>query len=305
MTHGGAEEGQLSKGKRREAARQKAKAIRELQKRNDRLRRVFLQGGIIVGALAVITIVALVIVNSQRPAGPGPLNMLSDGIKIGADMKAVPTAALPAGHTPIPNAVSSTANVVDIQMYVDYLCPYCNSFEKTNTAQLESWIKRGAATVEIHPISILNSNSQGTQYSTRAANAAACVANFSPNSFWAVNKALFAKQPAERTQGLTDEQLIAIVKGAGATPVDKIADCIHNATFKSWVQTATLRALDGPVPNSKALIKGTPTIVVDGLKYEGAINDADAFAAFVVQAAGATFTENSTPTPTPTPTPAG
>ncbi|MCU1406917.1 MAG: hypothetical protein JWQ43_3220 [Glaciihabitans sp.] len=301
MTNGSTGDGHLSKNERREAARQKAKVLRESQKRKDKARRFFLQGGLIFGSLAVITIVALVIVNSQRPAGPGPLNMLSDGIKISQGLKATPTAALAADSTPVPNKVAEDSDVIDIQIYVDYLCPYCNQFEDANNEQIESWLDLGAVTVEIHPISILNSNSMGTQYSTRSANAAACVANFSPDSFWAVNSALFANQPEERTQGLTDDELINIVTGAGATPKSDIANCIKDQDFKPWVQAATLRALDGAIPNSEALVKGTPTIVVDGLKYEGAIDDPDAFAAFVVQAAGATFSENSTPTPTPTP----
>ena len=41
----------------------------------------------------------------------------------------------------------------------------------------------------------------------------------------------------------------------------------------------------------------------NGMKYTGALNDADAFNAFVLQAANANFNENSTSTPTPTPIP--
>jgi len=301
MTNAGSGDGHLSRNDRREAAREKAKVLRESQKRKDRARRFFLQGGLIIGSIAIIAIVALVIVNSQRPAGPGPLNMLSDGIKIGQGLKATPTAALVADADPVPNTVDEESDVIDIQLYVDYLCPFCNEFEKTNGDQIEAWLERGAATVEIHPISILNANSMGTQYSTRSANAAACVANYAPDSYWAVNTALFANQPEDRTAGLTDKELVAIVTDAGAAPADDITNCIEDQTFKSWVQAATLRALDGTVPGSEAVVKGTPTVVVDGLKYEGAIDDADAFATFVVQASGATFNQNSTPTPTPTP----
>lgn len=301
MTTGDVSGGPRNKNQRRESAREKSKAIREQRQRKDRLGRVLLQGGLIVGSLAIIAIVALVIINSQRPAGPGPRNMMSDGIKITEGLTAVPTAALAADDKPVPNPVGDEADVIDIQIYVDYLCPYCNDFETTNAEQLEAWIERGAATVEVHPISILNSNSQGTQYSTRSANAAACVANYSPDTFWKVNTALFANQPEERTPGLSDEELIKVLADAGAAPMADIERCVRDQTFKAWVQASTLRALDGPVPNSEALVKGTPTVVVNGLKYEGAIDDAEAFSAFVVQAAGASFTENSTPTPTPTP----
>jgi protein-disulfide isomerase len=303
MTHGGTGREHLSKNERRLAARDKATALRLQQKKKDRFRRFFLQGGLIIGSLAVVAVVVLVIVNTVRPAGPGPLNMLSDGIKIGQDFKAVPTAALQADAEPVPSE-SNTDNVIDIQLYVDYLCPYCQQFGETNDAQIESWMARGAATIEIHPISILNPNSQGTKYSTRAANAAACVANYAPDSYWAVNKALFAAQPEERTPGLSDEELTKVVTGVeGLTNASSISTCITDQTFKGWVGESTLRALDGTIPGTDATVEGTPTVIVDGLKYDGAIDDADAFAAIVVSAAGASFTESSTATPTPTPTP--
>jgi protein-disulfide isomerase len=302
LTNGNTGDGNLSKSESREAARAKAQAIRDSRKRKDRAGKLFLQGGIIFASVAVIAIIVIVLVNFQRPAGPGPQNMLSDGIKISTGMVAVPTAALEAEANPVPNAVDEDSDVIDIQIYVDYLCPFCKVFEDTNTEQLEAWLDRGAVTVEIHPISILNSNSMGTQYSTRAANAAACVADTSPDSFWAVNKALFASQPDERTAGLSDDELLDVISEAGVTSTDALESCVRDQTFKSWVGDATLRALDGTVPNSEAVVKGTPTVVVDGLKYEGAVDDPDAFAQFVIQAAGATFSEQSTPTPTPTPT---
>ena len=304
LTNGNTGDGNLSKSESREAAREKAKAIRDSRKRKDRAGKLFLQGGIIFASVAVVTVIVLILVNFQRPAGPGPLNMLSDGIKVGTGMVAIPTAALQAEADPVPNAVDESSDVIDIQIYVDYLCPFCKMFEDTNTEQLESWLDRGAVTVEVHPISILNSNSMGTQYSTRSANAAACVANYSPDSFWDVNKALFANQPDERTAGLSDDELLDVISEAGLTPTESIESCVRDQTFKAWVQDATLRALDGTVPNSEAVVKGTPTIVVDGLKYEGAVDDPDAFAAFVIQAAGATFSEQSTATPTPTAVPA-
>ncbi|WP_213817122.1 thioredoxin domain-containing protein [Glaciihabitans sp. dw_435] len=300
MTYGGADEGNLSQS--REAARQKSKALRHQHKKRERGRRYLLRGSIIIVSLAVIAVVTLVIINTVRPAGPGPRNMLSDGIKIGKNYAVTPTAALAADATPVPNKLATGSDVVDIQIYTDYYCPFCKAFEATNSDQMESWLNHGSATVEIHPISVLNPNSQGTQYSTRSANAAACVANYSPKSYWEVNKALLAKQPKVRTAGLSDDQLIAILNDTGVSNDDKIAQCVRDQTFKRWVQAATLRALEGPIPNSTETVGGPPTILVNGVKYKGGVEDADAFATFVLQAAGQTFSEQATATPTPTPT---
>ena len=295
----------LTKNDKREAAREQARIQREEQKKKDRRNKWFLQGGLILGSLAIITVVTLLIINGTKPAGPGPLNMASDGIQIGQGFVAKTTPALKSGEQPVPNERDESGEIIDIQMYVDYQCPFCQQFELTNGDYLSGLVENGGATVEIHPIAILDNASLGKKYSTRATNAAACVANFSPNQYWDFNRIMFENQPPENTEGLSDDEIIALTEQAGVEKSDEIAQCINDQTFKGWVAAAKSRALAGPIPNSDvAQIKGTPTVIVNGQKYEGPVDDADAFAAFVVQVAGDSFSENSTPTPTPTPTPA-
>lgn len=306
MTNGGPGDSRPSKNQRRDAARKKATLLREEQKKKDRRNRVFLQGGIALAAIAIVGIIALIIVNSIRPVGPGPANMASDGVLIGEGLTTVKTPALQPDAKPVASVPDATGTVADIRVYVDYLCPYCGEFELNNSDQIAQWVEAGAATVEIHPISILTSKSAGTQYSLRAANAAACVANSSPNDFYAFNAALFADQPEEGTAGLTDKQIKQFVRSSGVTSsLSKIDTCIDDVTYKSWVLDATDRALTGPIPNASIpKVTGTPTVLVNGKQYLGSLKDPKEFAAFVLQSAGATYS-TSTPTPTPTPTPAG
>jgi protein-disulfide isomerase len=190
-------------------------------------------------------------------------------------------------------------------MYVDYFCTICGAFEQANGSQIDTWLETGAATVEIHPLAVLDRVSQGTKYSTRSANAAACVANYSPNQYFAFHKLLFASQPEENTAGLTDEELHDLTVKAKVLTPSIIATCIEEQKFKTWVSEANDRALTGPIPYSNVeAIASPPTILVNGMKYNGAANDSAEFAAFVAQAAGAAFNEGATSTPTPTPTPA-
>jgi protein-disulfide isomerase len=299
----GTSDGQ-SRNDRRDAAREKARLQREQQKKKDRRTRVFLQGGIILAVIGVVAMIALILSSSIHPAGPGPKNVASDGIQISQGDIALNTPALASGAVPIPNPVNTTKGVINIQIYVDYLCPVCGQFEKTNGAYISSLIDNGAATVEIHPIAILDRSSQGTKYSTRATNAAACVANFSPNEYYALHTLLYANQPPENSTGLTDDQLIDLTTQAKVTNQSQVTDCIRKGTFATWVAASTARALNGPIPNSNVTkINGTPTVIVNGAQYPGAVDDLSAFQAFVIQAAGDTFNQNSTPTPTPTPTP--
>jgi len=295
-------DGKLSKNEKRDAAREKSRLMREEQKKKDRRTRALLQGGIILGSLAIVAIIALVLVNSIRPAGPGPANMASDGIQIKQGGLATTTPALASDAAPVPNKRDSGSGVLTIQLYVDYLCPFCGQFEKTNADYISSLLDSGATTLEIHPISILDSRSQGTKYSTRAVNAAACVANYSPDQFSAFHGLLFANQPAENSSGLSDDQLIGYATQASVQQASKIGDCIRNQTFKAWVSASSDRALKGPIPDSSIeKVIGTPTVIVNGQKYEGAVDNLAAFQAFVLQAAGENFNQNSTATPTPTP----
>jgi protein-disulfide isomerase len=307
VTNGGAGD-RGTKNQRREAAREKARELRDLQRKKEKRNRLFLQGGIAVAVIAVAAIVTLVLVNSVTPPAAGPLNMQSDGIIIGKDLKAVRTPAIPAKGKPVATVRDKKSNVVSIRIYLDYFCPVCNAFETANKSQITGWLKTGAATIEIHPISFLDRSSLGTRYSSRAANAGGCVANYAPDDYWAFTEEMYVKQPTEGTVGLTNAQIIDIAKTAKVSNLSKVSDCIKSEKFKAWVTSATARAEAGPLPDSSVkTVTGTPTVIVDGVEYPITTDDvssASAFAAFVEQTAGAQFDSGtSTPSATPTPTP--
>ena len=309
MTNGGAGD-RGTKNQRREAAREKARELRDLQRKKEKRNRLFLQGGIGLGVIAVAVIVFFAISSSIQPPAAGPLNMQSDGIVIGKDLKAVQTPAIPAKGKPIATTRDKKSSVVSIRIYLDYFCPVCNAFETANKSQITKWLKTGAATIEIHPISFLDRSSLGTRYSSRAANAGGCVANYAPDDYWAFTEEMYVKQPTENTVGLSNAQIIAVAKTAKVHNLSQVSSCINDEKFKAWVTSATNRATAGPLPDSSVkTVTGTPTVIVDGVEYP--INNDDvasaaAFAAFVEQTAGSQFdsgTSTSTPTPTPTPTP--
>jgi protein-disulfide isomerase len=284
---------------RREEAREMARVKREEQQKREKRNRWLLRGGIGVALIAVAAIVAILVVGSIRPPSPGPANMASDGILLqgdGSTISAVPTDATEPDAEPVATDVSALSDTVNIAVYLDYLCPYCNQFETTNADQLNSWLTAGTVTLEVHPISILDNASNGTKYSTRSANAAACVANYQPDSFLDVNAALFANQPAEGTSGLTDAELVGLVETAGVTDA-AVESCIVDQEFSDWVGDATDRALNEPLPNSSLeKLTGTPTIIVQGEQYTGELGDASAFEAFVMDQASATANTGGEPT---------
>ncbi|MBF4463480.1 MULTISPECIES: DsbA family protein [unclassified Rathayibacter] len=299
----------MTKRERRELARAQAREQREQARRRRRRNRILAQSGAAVGLLAVVALVAWNVWSQQEVGSIGPANMLSDGIVFtGSDsaITALTTPALQPDAQPIATDESAPrANgVATIDLYVDYLCPYCGQFEKTNGDQLQSWLKQGMITLEIHPIAILDASSAGSDYSSRAANAAACVAADDPNHFLAVNTALFAKQPAEGTTGLDDDSLRSLVTDAGVTD-DQVLACITSGEFRPWVAAATQRATTQPLANSSlAKLKSTPTVLVDGQEYTGKPDDASAFESFITSTVAAT-PPGDAPAPPPTTTPGG
>jgi protein-disulfide isomerase len=306
MSNGGADRPRPSRNEQREAAREKARVLREEQKKRERRNRWLIQGGVIVAVLAVAGLVAGLLLNNVRPEGPGPANMASNGIVLtGAEGAITPveTPALAADATPTPTVQDDSGTVANIVTYIDYLCPFCGQFEQTNSESIRAMIEEGAATLEVHPIAILTNKSAGTQYSLRAANAAACVADNSPASFLDFHDLMFQNQPEEGTEGLSNDEIAELAKKAGVSSFSTIEKCIDDKQFHTWVQDATNQALTQPVPNSElASITGTPTVLVNGKQYVGSLTDPAEFQSFVLQATGETFSEsNATPTPTPAP----
>lgn len=276
---------------RREHARELARQEREAEKRRKKRNRLLIQGGVIVAVLAAATAIAVVIATSSSTSATNPKNMASDGILFtgnGTALSPVSTKALKVGAEPVATDTASTGAAVNIVTYIDYACPICQTFEATNAEQIKGWTTSGEASLEIHPISILDRVSLGTKYSSRAANAAVCVANYEPDEYMAVNDALFAQQPAENTSGLDTAALKKLVADAGADS-DKVASCIGDKTFGDWVENATDRVTSGKLASTTVTtFQGTPTVLVNGQLYQGSFTDASAFQAFVssVGAAG-------------------
>jgi protein-disulfide isomerase len=283
-----------TKNEKRDHAREQARIMREKQKARDRRRRFFIQGGIGVAIVAIIVIVAVVVVQNNQNAvtatstTAGPLNMRSDGILfhgVGGKATVVATPAIKPKGKPVATdtaKLTSTANIVE---YIDYQCPYCDQFLTTNLAQEDKWVAAGKATLEIHPIAFLDSSSEGNRYSSRAANAAACVANYDPDAFLNVTKVLYANQPAESTPGMSNSKLLSLLSQGGAGG-SKIIGCVNGERFKTWVSQATTRVTGGSfvgVATTPEAFPGTPTVFVNGKPYTGTLTSASTFAAFVDQ----------------------
>lgn len=296
-----------NKRDRREEAREHARLMREEAAKKSKRRKIILQSSIITGVVAILAIIGIVIYASVSASGnvTNPKNMLSGGILLNTASEAVTTPAIAKGDSATPTTQKLDGKTAHITIYLDYQCPYCNQFETTNSDQMKQWMADGQATLEIHPVAILDS-ANNKKYSTRAAAAASCVANYDPNKFFDVNSALFANQPDESTgTGLTNAEILKVFKDAGVSS-SAITKCVNDQTFSAFVTNQTKAVVSDPkIVNPSTGQFGTPTVFVNGQRYSGGFTDANQFASFVgtaVQTAGTGSTSTPTPTPTPTPT---
>lgn len=142
-------------------------------------------------------------------------------------------------------------------LYLDFMCPICGDFEDLYGEEILGLVDDGTMTLNLHPISILDRYSQGTEYSSRSANAMYCVADADPAASVGFMQALFANQPSEQTEGLTDAEIIDLAKGV--TDAD-VSSCITDGTFRQFVAAMTEKT---PVQPGASGI-GTPTIAING-----------------------------------------
>jgi len=281
-----------TKNDRRAHAREEARLMREKAKKAERRRRFLIQGGIGVVVIAIIVIVVLVVnqnlannVVAAAKAG-GPKNMISDGILFhGVSGTATPveTAAIKKGGKPVATDTSKYTGKANIVEYIDLQCPFCQQFIATNLANEDKWVADGKATLEIHPISFLGSPTN--TYSSRAANAVACVANYDPKDMLAVLKTMYKDQPPEESTGLANSKIVSMLSSAGAGG-SKIAGCVNGESFKSWVSAATERANESVFGGTATQPKeSTPTVIVNGKTYSSTsadwLTNASEFSSFV------------------------
>ena len=190
----------------------------------------------VVVALVLVAVLVVWMNNTANDPGPAP-----QSATINAETGAI--------------AVGEGEGSMDT--YIDFMCPVCNQFEQIYGSAIEGLVADGTITLNVHPISILDRLSQGTDFSTRAANAMYCVAEADGTAALPFMQAMFENQPAEGSAGLSNEEMLAIAADSGVTGIDA---CVNDGEYSKFVAAMTDRT---PVaPGAQGI--GTPTIAVNG-----------------------------------------
>lgn len=150
----------------------------------------------------------------------------------------------------------STEPKAVVSLYEDFLCPHCRDFEQKFGPTINQLIDSGAIAAEYNMVAILDSPSNGN-YSSRAGNAAYCVADESTEAFRRFHAALYAQQPGETGGSFPDDaRLIEVARQAGAGGT--VPDCINKGKYVSMVQGLA----------SAAGIQSTPTVKINGQEFD-------------------------------------
>lgn len=299
----------------REAVREKALRVQAQQSRARVVRRSALIAGLVAAVAVVAVVVTWAVGSSMSRPQLSPATSTGGGFSVTditgttaapGDLTSPDTAApeesAEGEPTPTPTASATAAPAVEIQVYVDYLSPGAREWQLANSAQLGSWVDEGAVTLSYHPVSMLTAKSNGTKYSLRAASAAACVATYEPQTFFAFHTSLLTQQPDVDSDGISDAGLADLAIASSAENPKQIRNCIEQGSFTSWVKEATERAVAG-IDGTDLALTGTPMVLVNGQQYVGDPADPAEFSQFVLTSASGAYQKSQTASPTPTPTP--
>jgi protein-disulfide isomerase len=223
--------------KRAQQLRQAARLAREEKARRLRHRRGL---WISIGASVMLVIAAIAGAVGYTSGKAGP-------------------SSIPAHATASGDGIVTGTGPVKVEIYQDYLCPFCKAFHDSAGPTLTSLVDSGRITLVIHPIAILDEQSANA-YSSRSAAASGCAAD--EGAFGAFNDALYANQPAEGTAGPTDSDLVRLGVAAGLT--GSFATCVRGGTYSRWPAHVTDEA-------SRRGVSGTPTVYVNGSRVNATI----------------------------------
>lgn len=158
--------------------------------------------------------------------------------------------------TPLKDGSEATG-AQTIQVFADFMCPHCKEFEETFAEDIKKINETGVAKVQQVPVAIMDGVSPDA-YSTRAANAAYCVADENPAGVETYIKTVFALQPTTGAGPFpSNDDLIEIAKESGAP---NAAECINTLAHENIVKMNT-RAMPA---NPETGRRGTPTVTLDG-----------------------------------------
>ena len=287
-----------TKAQRREAARLKAKELREAEERrahrNAIARRSFIgaTGVALAGGLGYLGYLAVNQGKKEFPAaGKGLATEKAN--QSGVPKQVLADASWTYGEGDKLDTVASSAPVLDI--YFDYSCSHCAQFEGIHTQEINQLLSDKKITLALHPCKILHQ-----EWTSVVMNAMGVVLDEAPAQSLSFHNAafeIFSQFLQTKNQSnMTVEGLVA-----AATKVNvpkevsaKFKDAVDANKYKKWVELGdeAFKARD---------LEGTPTVFFKGEKVD--LNKLQTQTSLTELVTGATPTAQPTQQATQQPTP--
>ena len=258
-----------TKAQRREAARLKAKELREAEarraRRNTIARRSFIgaAGASVVGGLGYLVYLG---VDARKNPKSSKFPAPSEGLATakanqgGIPKQVLSDASWTYGEGAALDTVAAAAPILDI--YFDYSCPHCAEFDGIHTQEINQLLSDKKITLALHPCKILHQ-----EWTSVVMNAMGVVLDEAPAqslSFHNVTFEIFSQALQTKNQSnMTAEGLVA-----AATKVNvpkevsaKFKAAVDADKYKKWVD------LGNEAFNAREL-KSTPTVFFKGEKVD-------------------------------------
>ncbi|WP_299053342.1 thioredoxin domain-containing protein [uncultured Nocardioides sp.] len=229
-------EQQAARREARQAERQRLAEQKAERERARRRRRVLVQVGTAVGILALIG--GLVAFFTLRESSS---DITADG---------------PPGTDDEGAVVSGSEDApVEVEVITDFGCPACANFESSTAGALATYVEQDQVRLRYRLVSPIDRTSPN-EFSRRSIAAAGCVLEQEDPQVWNDFKAsVYAGQPPEGEDGLSDTQLIGLATAAGADEAD-VTGCVDEGRWLDWAD-----AVDDQAAGDYS---ATPTVFVDG-----------------------------------------
>ena len=254
-----------TKAQRREAARLKAKELREAEERRARRNTIARRSFIGVGGVALgggLGYLGYLAVNRNRKEFPeaGKGLATTKANQGGVPKQVLADASWTYGDGATLDTVAASAPVLDI--YFDYSCSHCAQFEGVHTQEINQLLSDKKITLALHPCKILHQ-----EWTSVVMNAMGVVLDEAPAQSLSFHNAAFEifsqfLQPKDQSN-MTVEGLVA-----AATKVNvpkevsaKFKAAIDSDKYKKWVEL-------GDEAFKARELEGTPTVFFKGEKVD-------------------------------------
>ncbi len=233
-----------TKDRKQKAAEMRAAQL-AAEKRKERMIRIL--GGAVV-LIIVVGIIGLAVAQSRSNSSSQTLPDPN------------PSAALPTGVDPQTYGYvvgSATSGVPQVQVWEDFQCPACQSFEQSGAATaLIAAAEAGEIGLQFRPAVFLDAR-LGNNSSLLATNAWGCAADAGKGVEY--HSAVFANQPTSEGVGYNESQLVEIGQEVGISgdALPTFEQCVYNLNYAGWVANSQQAFSEGEV-------SGTPSIYVNG-----------------------------------------